>query len=173
MTKYGNRISFNISIPSEELLNFLRQAITNPKDLAAVKKNPRAALAQHGIAIDKSVTDDILSVFCATISKARSYMAKRNLKPGAFEKTFSICRVPGEKRTARRARVDYSTKEYGKNRAVSINFQTNTETVPESFWYKEHTTQFPGKMREREPLLHIFTLSKLIVELNIAMKKKI
>jgi hypothetical protein len=172
MTKYGNRISFNISIPSEELLNFLRQTITDPKALAAVKKNPRAALAQHGIAIDKSVTDDILSVFCATISKARTYMVKKDLKPGAFEKTFSICRVPGEKRTVRRA-LGYSSQEYGKNRSRAIHFRPDIEVEPESYWYKTHTTKFPGKMREREPLLHIFTLSKLILELNIAMKKKI
>lgn len=176
MSERKGRISFNIAIPSEQLLGFLRQAITDSKTLSAVKKNPRAVLAAHGIAIDESVTDDILELFCVTLAKARAYMTKKKLPADAFAKTFSICRVPGEvaadnKGATRRPRV--TSMEYGKNRARSIRFMPDIETQPNAYWYKQNTVNFPGSLKEREPLLHIFTLSKLIVELNVAIKKPV
>ena len=176
MSERKGRISFNIAIPSEQLLGFLRQAITDSKTLSAVKKNPRALLAEHGIAIDESVTDDILDLFCATLAKARAYMTKKKLPADAFAKTFSICRVPGEveadkKGAPRRPRV--STTEYGRNRGRSIRFMSDIESQPNAYWYKENSINFPGSLKDREPLLHIFTLSKLIVELNVAMKKPV
>ncbi len=169
MSDRGKRISFNIDIPSEALLGLLRKTLTDVKTHAAIKKNPRAVLAAHGIAIDRSVTDDILKLFCATLSRVRTHMVRKKVKAHAFERAFSIhAAEAGAKGVVPRKSRDHSS-EYGKNRARSIRFQPDTEIVPKEFWYKEHTTKWDGRMGTRGPLLHIFTLSKLIADLKIAM----
>ncbi len=169
MTDRGKRISFSIDIPSEALLGLLRKALTDAKTHAAMKKNPRAVLAAHHISIDRSVTDDILKLFCATLSRARTYMVKKKVKAHAFERAFTIhaAEVGGKGVVPRKSR-DHSS-EYKKNRARAIRFRPDIEIEPNEYWYKEHTTKWDGRMGTREPLLHIFTLSKLIVDLRIAM----
>ena len=169
MSDRGTRICYSIDIPSEALLVLLRKALTDAKTHAAMKKNPRAVLAAHRIAIDQSVTDDSLRLLCSTLSKARTYMARKKVKAYAFEQAFTIHAAEADAKVGVPRKPSVTSTEYGKNRGKSIRFQPDIEVVPTEYWNRERSTKFPGAMAKGGPLLHIFTLSKLIVDLKLAM----
>ncbi|MCE5312029.1 MAG: hypothetical protein LLF86_02625 [Nitrospiraceae bacterium] len=201
MKKQQDRISFRIKMPSFGFMQFMKKTVFDNDAFSVFIENPKAALESAGVALDSSVTPDMLMRLKFTVIRARGFISKEKVKLERFEDIFGISRfIPGQdmlpyadaeinlnKETEAEIQyrqeihtstiVEYSEKSSETNRGANTSWE-GQDAVASSKSDHWSTTKFDGERIFRPddrfyrvPLLDAAALSGLITQFHIRLKE--